>query len=135
MTDLTISFHGGKCCGVKVIHNFGYLKSHVDEMMGALLEIPPNNKDKNGYHVNSDERVFHLSAPVETRLERLDRYLAFLREFRPKGLVEVYLMDGRYSQLFWVPLLKERGFVAGPVFRNSNSGNNCHQFYLLMGQD
>ena len=131
---MRMSFHGGMCCGIKHIFelNFGGL----DDLCDALPEVRKNNSDCSYYWTQQDERVFTDAAPAETKLKRLDRYLEWLKLHRPSGIVEITLVTpthGSYSQLVWVPVLKERGFrevtPEGGVY-NSNSGNYVRVFHL-----
>lgn len=135
---LQLMHHGGLCCGVKTIHGFGYGES-FDSTQSAITEIPPYVTD--GTYLSYGKSFFYKTAPVETALERLDRYLAYLKKKRPGGLVEVTLTDndptgkGRpsgVSQMAWQPILEERGFKSVNSFRNSNSGAVVTVFHLVM---
>jgi hypothetical protein len=112
---MQIFLHGGKCCGIKQICGFGMVPN---DMLDAKLTtaMPPN--DRSGY-VNSELEFFHRSAPKETYLERLDRYLAYVDEVRPGCVVEACL--GPHQISAWEELLKARGFKAVTRFFNSNS--------------
>lgn len=124
---MELLFHGGNCCGVKTIKGFLY---GPEAKCTALAKKAANNKDKHGHHVSSMETFFTDEAPAETLGDRLDRYLAFLRTNRPRGLVEAYLINSQV--MLWDDFLKSRGFTADLVFNNSNSGNNITRYSLVM---
>lgn len=125
---LKIANHGGKCCGVKTIHGFYASPRHIEEPLRTKATI---DKDQNGDDVTSRQNFFSGGAPAETSLERLDRYISFIRTQRPQGLIEVtlascliYSMGVSHPQdEMWGELLEERGFKRVAYFRNSNSGN------------
>lgn len=134
-----INFHGGKCCGVKIISGFYHSPSGF---AGSIKETSVSSNDFIGDHVSSMQNFFHLEAPSETGKDRLDRFLRYLRVRRPKGLVEVVLQDyggdedGYCSQVKnWEPILKSRGFKKVGAYWNSNSGNRCHVYHLAMDYD
>lgn len=127
-------FHGGKCCGIKTI--YGFERDPEDEL-DALPAIPKNSADIMYHTVGSNIRFFHLAAPEESRLKRLDRYLDFVKKHRPSHIIEVTLAesDDRYlNQTIWFPLLEERGFIRVNKAKNSNSGNIVHVFHLNIEQ-
>lgn len=131
---MRITFHGGECCGVKSITNIG---TNPDYKVWALPKTSRNNSDKHGDTVRSDWNFFTDEAPTETAGERFDRYLRFLEEHRPGGIVEVILTDsacmgGSWSQMEWAPFLEGRGFKKVSECLNSNSNNNIHVFHLVM---
>jgi hypothetical protein len=147
-----ISFHGGKCCGIKHIHELG---ANPKAMMGTLysreLKGPDWTHDKQlnpdtwGLDVNSEVNAYPHEAPKETALERLDRYLKFLEDWRPGGITEIvlcdYLSSGGSSPddqtTHWEPLLLERGFVLmtpGGVL-NSNSENRIYVYYKITEEE
>lgn len=134
---MRLAFHGGLCCGIKTIFEMGYGSQAPYETVEALEALEgPQNHDQYAYEVASDKRFFHDAAPEETRLERLDRYLAFLSAHRPSGAVEVTVVghDHDYSQEVWFPLLEERGFKEMVKFKNSNSGNKVRWYVKVYGQ-
>lgn len=97
-----------------------------------------NAPDCCGRDVDSNDRFFFPGAPVETPVERLDRYLEYLRKYRPRGIVEVCLADDEdddiaYRQTpLWRPVLEERGFREVNNCMNSNSGNRVFVFHKNM---
>ena len=128
-----LGFHGGLCCGIKVIHGLSY---YPNSNLPALDAIEEDNKDAYGLHVSSSERFFHEAAPVETYTERLDRYIDYCQRRRPKGIIEITLAtdpDGNYGQEVWFPLLRSRGFKRVNKCLNSNSGNLVHVFHKNCG--
>lgn len=139
-------YHGGLCCGMKVIRNLG---CNPDYSVAALLSMYENEEeledlladtpDVCGRDVESSDSFFFDAAPSEKAYERLDRYLSYLREHRPYGIVEITLADDPdapgypYSQTpKWRPVLEARGFREVNNCLNSNSGNRVYVFHLNM---
>ncbi len=127
-----LGYHGGKCCGIKTIWHLGTKPEH---------EVTPVSKkedkslDQCGDDVQSDYPFFFRAAPEESAVNRLDRYIKFLKEKRPSGLVEIALAESQYNwvdQSAWFPVLEERGFKQVVRFKNSNSGNWVRVFYLVI---
>lgn len=127
-----LGFHGGKCCGIKTIYGF-FNHPYTDEE-GALLATSANNNDANGHAVSSGMSFFHEAAPVEKPVERLDRYLKYLRRRRPSGIVEITLAVGGCvdQKEDWEPVLLDRGFRVVNSCKNSNSGNTVFVYHLNM---
>lgn len=128
-------FHGGKCCGIKTIYDFG--RSPNDDTCDALDEIKKDDADVLYHPVRSDQRFFHEEAPEESKLKRLDRYIDYVKKRRPQHIIEVALAESKdhyYDQTGWFPYLKERGFILVNKARNSNSGNIVHVFHLNIGE-
>lgn len=127
-----LGFHGGKCCGIKVIWGFGHYPNELEDALSAISE---SNKDAHGEHVASTERFFTEEAPQETKLARLDRYLEYCDARRPCGCVEVTLADydgdGQGQLTPWRGLLEERGFKLVSQFANSNSDNDVYVFHRI----
>lgn len=132
---MKITFHGGECCGIRHISGFG---TEPNAKLSALEAIKyPGDRvaeaDTYGLPVSSCFNVYTLDAPEETYVERLDRYLKFLDEFRPQGITEVTLADDGtdYDNQLpeWEPLLLERGFVPVTNCYNSNSGNRVYVYH------
>lgn len=131
---LKIANHGGKCCGIKTIHGFHYMPLSIEEM---ILATKINNLDAYGHEVSSSTNFFHLDAPAETLTERFDRYVSFIKERRPKGLIEVTLAsfilwdEGRphRQDAIWGPIIEERGFKRVSYFHNSNSANDVSVYH------
>lgn len=134
-----LSFHGGMCCGVKHIYEMG---TNPEALNYSFEAVNTCNADINYTYTMQDKRLYPNAAPNETGIERLDRYLAWLKEYRPSGIVEIILTCegflGPYTdQSKWVPILEERGFKKvtpeGGVY-NSNSGNQITIFHLIMAE-
>lgn len=124
-------FHGGKCCGIKTIYGLG---DNPHEMTHSLEPHPKRNHDKNGDEVKSDLTFFHEGAPKETGVQRLDRYIDFIRRVRPQNIIEICLAVGSWvKQGAWFSVLLERGFKEATVHKNSNTGNMIHVFHLCVG--
>lgn len=135
---MRISFHGGMCCGIKHIFELGKCPTIIREPLEKIGNGKPCIYDVTYDWCRQDERFFREEAPAETGDKRLDRYLEYLQEHRPGGIVEITLVTpgkGWWSQEAWVPVLVERGFVEvtpeGGVY-NSNSGNKVRVFHLYM---
>jgi hypothetical protein len=136
---LRITCHGGKCCGIKHIFGFPYFPLYGREP--KLKKIPfsdPNyfnDEDSRGYPVNTKMMVYNLAAPEEPLWDRMDRYLKYLREIRPGGIVECTLAKqfGEWDQIkLFEPSLFERGFKMVNEERNSNSNNIFRVYHLNM---
>lgn len=128
---MILGYHGGQCCGIKTIYEMTYSPVGIE---GALAP----HKNKTSYDLSPSLEVPHRfniyweGAPKETGLERLDRYLDYLKKWRPKGLVEIVLSS---YQDVWVKYLEERGFVATTKFKNSNTSNNVAVYHLTMDEE
>jgi hypothetical protein len=134
---MRIGLHGGMCCGIKHIFELGNSPDNiVPAKTGGDKKI---YSDVNYTYESSELNFFYKAAPEETYLKRFDRYLKFLEEERPAGIVEVSLVTPgtvyTWTQAKWVPVITERGFKEvtpeGGVY-NSNSGNKVRVFHLYM---
>lgn len=133
-----LAYHGGKCCGIKTIYGFGSNPQHGVGPIEDYIRIRKCNRDSNGDHVGSDGRFFHATAPAETGVERLDRYLRYCDQRRPGGVIEIVLADYEWLPPFnaqWWPLLEERGFTKTAEFKNSNSGNKVTIYHRVRSAD
>jgi hypothetical protein len=132
---MILSFHGGMCCGIKHIYNLG---TKPEEMCEAEPATGKKFNDVSYDYCRQDVSVYPDERPAETKLERMDRYLTWLSEYRPSGIVEVAIVQDGSSwmdQSKWIPLLKERGFrevTPKQGVYNSNSGNRVHVYHLYM---
>jgi hypothetical protein len=83
----------------------------------------PPDEDLNGWDFESTDDFFRGSAPKETRLNRLDRFIAYLDTWRPKCVIEICLAEYSWACQVkaWGELLKERGFEEVRRFKNGNS--------------
>lgn len=125
-----LAFHGGLCCGIKTIYGMG---DNPEDWVYSLDKVSVDDSDQYGHHVKSDQRFYHREAPAETYLQRFDRYLEYLKERRPKGIVEVAIVTkGGLDQREWIPHLEQRGFKLVTEAVNSNSGNTVGVFHLVM---
>ena len=133
---LKISFHGGKCCGLKHIHGF----THYPFVKALEPELLANNEfeslDRYGRDVSSATNVFHKAAPAEPLYDRLSRYIQFLREFRPGGVVEVCLAKKKddFDQIAMheAELFKHGFRLVTELPYNSNSKNVIRIYHLIM---
>lgn len=131
-----LGFHGGLCCGIKTIYGFPVKpEGNVYELEKTSI----NNADQQGNQVSSNDRFYHLEAPKEPALDRLKRYIDYLKEHRPQGIVEVVLAETTeesyktYCQYTnWNDTLLELGFKESVSARNCNSGNIVHVYHLVI---
>lgn len=131
-----IKLHGGKCCGVKHIHEMAAyptaMLSAREALTGAATSFgrQPTSGVNDAHADDYPEDFFCDEAPQETYADRLDRLVKFLKKHRPHGIVEIIITSG---QSIWFPYLEERGFKRvtpdGGV-RNSNTSNYLHVFHL-----
>ena len=130
-SEMILAFHGGRCCGIKTIYNFG---TDPYEKVSAFKATDNRNDDARYTTTSVTDNFFTDDAPVETRLERLDRYIAFVEKRRPQHLIEICLAEGVCINQTkkWDPLLKERGFSLVARFKNSNSGNWVCVYHLII---
>jgi hypothetical protein len=126
---MRLRLHGGQCCGIKQIHGLGWGNPH--DLVPEKYQTDMLKNEANQY-LSSEVDFFWLAAPVESAEERLTRYLDFLNEHRPIGVVEIVLSDAQL--IGWRPLLLEKGFILSLSAKNGNSGGCIHIFHLLMGQ-
>lgn len=136
--------HGGKCCGMKTIFNLGMYPEqsssyNISEYHYTDYEKEASNKpsyfnnDVTYDHVSCDQGLFYEAAPKETKGERLKRIVDFVGKNRSHHCVEVILqLNGAGSQSAWKPYLIEMGFRPGPEWYNSNSGNRCQVFHVIL---
>ena len=133
---MRLSFHIGKCCGIKTIWNMGV--NPIGREEATLSELPAKMQhDRLGATVSSEMRFFHEKAPQESKLKRLDRYLRFVKRERPQHIVEIVLAESAYyhaDQSAWVPELEARGFRLVNSCMNSNSRNTIHVYHLNVGE-
>ena len=128
---MDLIFHGGLCCGIKIIKDLRY---SPDEVVQGLSKINVNDADQYGHNVSSETRFFHREAPSESRKDRLKRYIEYCKERRPQGMIEITLAVGEHNtwhQKQWAPILKEHGFNLVTSFLNSNSENTVEVWHLV----
>jgi len=132
---MQLAFHIGKCCGIKTIWGMGLNPLGAEY---ALSELPGRvQHDRTGAAVDSHLRFFHEKAPQESKLNRLDRYLKFVKRERPQHIVEIVLAESVHTfvdQSEWVPELETRGFKLVNSCKNSNSGSTVHVYHLNVGE-
>lgn len=123
---LRLTNHGGRCCGVKHLHEFPYAPNH------SVVAYKSGKKDGgNGYtQMNQPGKAFrYVKYPAQTGLERLKAVLAECKLKQPKGLVEV-ILPLNVADL-WQEHLLELGFEKGPEFVNSNTYSKLQVYYLV----
>lgn len=136
---MKVLYHGGLCCGIKIIYGFqgnpayNECKTYEPEWVkDPSLKDSKMNKDKRGVNVSSEESPCPLAFPRQTGLERLKALIKWVKEWRPKGIIEITLTDAYQS--YWYPELKKLRFKEVNKFVNSNSGNTVRIFHLKYGQ-
>lgn len=129
---MKLTFHIGKCCGIKTIYDLGL---YPDCGLPALKACKLNNTDQYGQAVSSETRFFHEAAPAETYLERLDRYLEYVDRRRPEGIVEIVLGAylGTHQRPRWEEILLARDFKLVSSSGNSNSGATIYVYHRYSG--
>lgn len=127
ISGMTLGYHGGRCCGIKTIYGMTYSPLGEEE---ELTEHSKTSYDlSTSMDIPSDFNIYPYNAPAETGVARLDRYLEYLKTWRPKGLVEINLNG---SQAVWEKYLLDRGFKAVTTFINSNTFNTVTVYHLVM---
>lgn len=128
-----IKLHGGACCGIKHIHALGS-DPHYQIVARKALDPTKTSFGRRGCTGVNDahadtypEDFFNEDAPKETYIDRFDRLLAFVKDNRPHGIVEVVLVS---CQDAWFPLIEERGFKLVTKAKNSNTSAMLHVFHL-----
>lgn len=131
--SLSLVFHGGNCCGIKTVHGFG---CNPLGMTGPLPRIPEDESDKIGTTVSSKQRFFHEEAPLETKVDRLKRYIAYMGQYRPSNILEAAIAtrEPLTIQDQWIPIFEELGFKLVNSHKNSNTGNTVHVWHLNVGE-
>jgi len=133
---LKISFHGGKCCGIRHIYGFTYFTTQNSLEPELLANDKFEWSDRYGHDVSSANNVFHKAAPAESLYERLDRYIKFLRWYRPGGVVEVCLAKSKnyFDQIAMheAELFKHGFHLVTELPYNSNSKNVIRIYHLVM---
>lgn len=132
---MRISHHGGKCCGIKVIHQLG--ASPEETQPPLTINGARCRKDAAGHDVSSLDNLFRGERPKEKQKDRFKAYLDFLADWRPSGMVEVSIVEkmagGRMNyQERWVPILEKLGFKKVSEWYNSNSTNTVSCYHLIM---
>lgn len=141
-----IAFHGGECCGIKIIHSLGdnpdLIAEGIDEESRSEKEANP---DQYGRSVSSSLNMYNYDAPEETVLARIDRYIGFIRAERPQGIVEIVLAQSEPDEdgdccpdqvnVWHDILVGGRGFREVTSCHNSNSGNRVHVYHLVMDKE
>lgn len=132
---MRIAYHGGSCCGIKIICGLGQNPS--EKLLPKNLS---NNKSDLDWHPNLVEwnsNFFTGVLPEETRKERLVRYIDFIKKSRPGHIIEVVLVKSAYrwdDQSSWFPVLEELGFRIVNSNKNSNTGNIVNVFHLNVAE-
>lgn len=133
-----LGYHGGACCGVKIIHSLGNNPEAVlhpiakkEEWEGDLNYVPRHQGQ-----ASTTTRFYYPERPAEKAKDRLDAYLKYTKKFIPNGLIEVIVIKHSLDymdQSKWMPILRRRGFRNVTKFYNSNSGNTVYVFHFAYG--
>lgn len=132
---LQLSNHGGMCCGIKSIWNFGNGPDSLTYPEFAREAAPAVNNNDRYFDVSPQNVSFFTdAAPAETRVERLDRFIEFVKKRRPSHIIEAVLANtaSEFWQKAWVPVLEERGFKEVTSALNSNSDNVVTVYHLVI---
>lgn len=120
--------HGGGCCGTKHICGFfrapnsPHLLSPEDTDELEVMAAGAQGRE-------CGQNFYAGKCPAETPLERLDRYLTFLKENQPSGLVEIQLVG--FQKSVWNKCLEERGFSVVCKYENSNTSNTIYVYHKI----
>lgn len=125
--ELAIELHGGRCCGIKCINGLGSMGPL--DMLPAKKTSNPNTHNERFGSYRMDGNFYVPPRPAETRAERFQEYLRYLREVRPGSLVEV---TTNKDQLSWHAFLQEHGFKEVVKFHNSNSKGDVIVWHLVL---
>jgi hypothetical protein len=125
--------HDGFCCGIQVVYNLGQEPSAKLPAADFPKQYPTGQ-----YHGRS--LAYFKAVPVETALERLERYIRHFESPRPevpstfhrKGILEVVVND--LQNPFWESVLLERGFKLVNSCLNSNSGRVIFVYHRNSGE-
>lgn len=120
---MRLILHGGKCCGMKHIYNLGYSATEMESAKRKTMKL----KNEGDCYMSSVRPFFYPYAPAETKGARLDRYLAFLDENRPRGVCEIILSD--WQLVGWRDFIESRGFKLVNKCKNSNSDCTIHIYH------
>lgn len=115
---LSIRNHGGKCCGIKHIEGFHANPLNMQPPIDNLFMEPVTAASSCN---NPGKEYFYLEAPQESGIDRLQRFMDFLKEKVPGHLIEIVLLDWQRDQ--WKKELKKHDFIEVNRFNNSNSGS------------
>ena len=131
---MELRYHGGGCCGIKIICNFW---GAPDLPLGPKEEEPRpeyrQDRQKHGLPVAMTDSFYWLEAPQESRLDRLRRYINFCKETQKRGLIEVVLYRLQFPK--WENVLLAEGFVVANTFINGNSGYELRVYHLVYGKE
>src|SRR4051812_9250875 len=108
MSYCKIAYHGGLCCGIKIIHGLNRNPSASVEAKEITKVPSPHGweADQWGHHVNSEWNMYYPAAPKEKQSERVKKYIDWLDVVRPNGIIEIVLTDGAQcmeDQSRWIP--------------------------------
>jgi hypothetical protein len=138
--------HGGHCCGIKHIYDLGVSPNSIRYGRPGVEYTTDPFWFSNGAGDTSPGKRFYLPAlNKEKAWRRLDRYLKYLDERRPKGIVEVVVISAGpncptpyfpYYQQHknWRRTLLKRGFKKVNECENSNSGAILHVYHRNSGE-
>jgi hypothetical protein len=71
---------------------------------------------------------FNEAAPKETYEQRFRRFVKFIKDKRPHGIIEVVITG---HQFVWIPILTDLGFDKVTSGKNSNTGATVNIYHLV----
>lgn len=155
MHCMKLLYHGGYCCGIKVLFGLGYdpKDDHASCEKPVRAHGFDDNADQFGYQTSSIVPFFGDELPKESGLDRLDRYIKYMEIRRPSNILEATLFTNKFhddgfdeanqewydpddpeDQRLWIPVLLSRGFKEVNAHMNSNSGNTVYVFHKNIGE-
>lgn len=119
MAVVKIYDHGGLCCGMTHIYGFS---------------VGPERVLSNEFISQTDAGKVYKYEPEEneTALKRFEKAVAAIETARPKGIIEVVLIDYQMT-LGWKKVLIDCGFQQVSKSKNSNSGNTIYVWHKITG--
>jgi hypothetical protein len=132
-----ISLHGGNCCGIKHIHDLGYYPDGIVSARRSIKRtsygqhsLPGHNDMMHSVELNPKGRYdfFNIAAPQESYEARFRRFVQFVENKRPHGIIEVVLNK---MQKKWLPIVANLGFKEVSSGVNSNSHGTITIYHLV----
>lgn len=141
---IQVYMHGGNCCGVKHMINFGGDPNIPLQALAAVTDYDkysfspgPSGNGANdcGVADSTGSRklrgFYNQEAPREMAYERFNRVLDFVLLHRPSHMIEILLTD---TQNKWFPVIEARGFRHVGRVKNCNSSSHINMFLLCVGE-
>lgn len=132
---MRISLHGGNCCGIKHIHDLGRYPTVLKcaarkprKMTSFGQSETSGTNDMIHRNVRGKCDFFNEAAPQELYEDRFDRFVKFIKDKRPNGIIEVVINP---SQKAWEPILKKHNFKKVSSGTNSNTYGTIIVYHLV----